>query len=749
MHSEMMNILRKLRLNQLILKTLPRSWREFYYLIRREFPLIDNNQVILFASSDIKFDYTPRKTIHEDDLRLRNLKISLITTCLNEEKHIQEWFDSLIKQTRLPDELVIVDGGSRDRTLELIKNFENISPCPIKIIQKPGVNIASGRNIAIKNATYSLIVCTDIGVKLDPNWLLYITVPFEMDSEIQVSYGLTCPLDHNSLYSKYLVQPLETIHPDKFLPSSRNIAFYKSIWEKVGGYPEWLRDAGEDTYFDFLLKKIPAKCAFVPHALVKWLGPTTYYSFIKTIWRYSFGDGETGIFANSYWTKFYNYFALLLKLMIITIIIGFLLLIGVAQWLVIIVILLGVISVLYKLLKKNPTSKKWKGWLTGHIVELIQASGFVIGVANRFSSEQRHVAILENELSLILNKYADVKGVIIYLPTHDWSFMFQRPQQMARAFAKSGYLWFYCTNNEKTDFIASFFEVEERLILCHIPLNTFNTLQNPIVYIGAPFHVKQLDLFNSPFIIYDHYDDLVVSSSRFEDHIQMLQRADMVITTSDRLYQEVSLIRTDTLLVPNGVDYELIASLRSMSFEIPKDMQSIITLNKPIIGYSGALASWLDYNLLEQVAKEQPNYEFVLIGVNYDHSVDQCTLLSLPNVHWLGMKRYEELFKYLLLFDVGIIPFKINQITLSTSPIKLYEYAACQKPIVTTPLPECFKYPEVIIGRTPLEFLDGLNHAMQKSKDNEFKKKLDELAKSNSWINRAQLIINLLNDKQV
>ena len=131
----------------------------------------------------------------------------------------------------------------------------------------------------------------------------------------------------------------------------------------------------------------------------------------------------------------------------------------------------------------------------------------------------------------------------------------------------------------------------------------------------------------------------------------------------------------------------------------------------------------------------------MLIGVNYDNTLNQSELLSLSNVHWLGLKKYEELFEYLLCFDVAIIPFKINEITLSTSPIKLFEYAACQKPIVTTALPECLKYPEVKIGHTPDEFIIALDEAALNSNNLAMMHALDNLAKSNSWQSRAEMII--------
>ena len=110
------------------------------------------------------------------------------------------------------------------------------------------------------------------------------------------------------------------------------------------------------------------------------------------------------------------------------------------------------------------------------------------------------------------------------------------------------------------------------------------------------------------------------------------------------------------------------------------------------------------------------------------------------------MKKYEELFQYVRHFSVGIIPFHVNEITLATSPLKLFEYAALLKPIITTALPECMKYEEVLIANDRNEFLSKIEIGLLKAQDLEFITQLDQLAQKNSWQSKIELIISRINN---
>ena len=121
----------------------------------------------------------------------------------------------------------------------------------------------------------------------------------------------------------------------------------------------------------------------------------------------------------------------------------------------------------------------------------------------------------------------------------------------------------------------------------------------------------------------------------------------------------------------------------------------ILAKGKPIAGYYGALARWFDYELLRETARLRPDWSFVLIGPDHDGSLARSKLDRLPNVHWLGPRPYLALPGYLHRFDVATIPFAINDITLATSPLKLYEYFAAGRPVISTPMPECAAFAEV------------------------------------------------------
>ena len=220
--------------------------------------------------------------------------VSVIATVLNEADTIDVLLDSLLAQSRAPDEVVIVDGGSRDGTLDKLEGFAARAAFGAKVLSRPGCNISQGRNAAIAAARGLIIASTDAGVRLELDWLEQLVAPFESTEPPDVVGGFFVPQPH-SLFELVLgattLPLLEEVDPDTFYPSSRSVAFRRSAWEGVGGYPEWL-DYCEDLLFDFALRDAGCAFAFAPRASVYFRPRSTLRAYLRQYYRYARGDGK-------------------------------------------------------------------------------------------------------------------------------------------------------------------------------------------------------------------------------------------------------------------------------------------------------------------------------------------------------------------------------------------------------------------------------------------------------------------------
>jgi hypothetical protein len=144
------------------------------------------------------------------------------------------------------------------------------------------------------------------------------------------------------------------------------------------------------------------------------------------------------------------------------------------------------------------------------------------------------------------------------------------------------------------------------------------------------------------------------------------------------------------------------------------------------------------------LATEKPEYEILLIGWDYDGSIKKANLDAYPNITVIGPIDYKVLPEYAAFFDVSTIPFMINDITESTSPIKLFEYMALGHPIVTTNMPECRKYKSVLIGTSHDEFIRKIDEAVQLGNNKEYKDILLQEALENTWASKARDIADLI-----
>lgn len=214
----------------------------------------------------------------------------------------------------------------------------------------------------------------------------------------------------------------------------------------------------------------------------------------------------------------------------------------------------------------------------------------------------------------------------------------------------------------------------------------------------------------------------------------------LVVATADKLFNEVKQQRTaNCLLSTNGVDLD---HWRKAQKKPPADMEAAVQSGRAIVGYHGALAKWIDYELLRKIA-DSDNYELVLIGYEHDTSLTESGLIRHPHVHFLGSKPYFVLNEYVAFYDVGILPFKRYALTESVSPVKLFEYMAAGKPVVTTNLQECAKYKSCLVSESHETFLEQLSTAVAGKNDETYMALLAADAQRNSWSEKATVIYQL------
>ncbi len=221
--------------------------------------------------------------------------VSVIVTVRNEEASIDALLDSLLQGTRPPDEIVVADGGSTDRTVERLRARSASDP-RVRTLSAPG-NRSVGRNAAAGAARSPVIACTDAGAQVESDWLERITAPFASDPDVDVVAGFYRP-EGRTWFERAAgvvsAPRLVEVRRDRFLPSTRSVAFRKAVWESVGGFDvRW--DHNEDTPFALALRRAGHRFAFAPDAIVRWRPRGDLRSFWRQHRRFGFGDGESRV----------------------------------------------------------------------------------------------------------------------------------------------------------------------------------------------------------------------------------------------------------------------------------------------------------------------------------------------------------------------------------------------------------------------------------------------------------------------
>lgn len=281
---------------------------------------------------------------------------------------------------------------------------------------------------------------------------------------------------------------------------------------------------------------------------------------------------------------------------------------------------------------------------------------------------------------------------------------------------------------------------------------TIMEFHNPVIWSYLPTGVvlDMLDDLDPSIFIYYCADDFISSSKgakkikKVEEKV--IKRADLVFTTSRKLYEHCASINKETHLFPSGINIDDYDNARENAIDIPDTMRNI---RRPIVGYVGGLHKWVDMELLKRFALARKNVSIVLIGPK---QTDLCGIDKLDNVFILCAKKSCDLPKFIKFFDAGIIPYRITKYTDHVYPRKINEYLAMGKPVISTEIPEVVELDREK-GGDFIYFIKNerdLKLAMDrilKGESSDLKNKRVAVANENSWVAKIEKMCNLIENK--
>lgn len=382
---------------------------------------------------------------------------------------------------------------------------------------------------------------------------------------------------------------------------------------------------------------------------------------------------------------------------------------------------------------------------------------------------QRHLAAMDAATREETEISSDGAGVgprpydVFVFPVIDWEFRHQRPQQLALQIARGGHRVFYfrTTFSSSEGYEPVAHQVAPGVFTVSLPC----VGKPPVIYseslslvqldsvargieqirarlgIGAvvsvvdhPFWTPVCERMTNHRIVYDCMDHHAGFSNNnshvLSQETRLMKAADLVIASSSRLYDSVRASAKESLLVRNAAEYEHFCN---------PPPQLAFERKRPVIGYYGAISEWFDAPLVAHAARAMPECDFVLVGSTF--GADLSSLEGLSNVRMFGEIPYTDLPGYLYGFDVCMIPFQVNELTLATNPVKVYEYLSAGKPVVAVDLPELALMKQVIrTTRDSQAFVDALREALGDTAADRVEARR-AFARENTWAKRGEVVL--------
>lgn len=355
------------------------------------------------------------------------------------------------------------------------------------------------------------------------------------------------------------------------------------------------------------------------------------------------------------------------------------------------------------------------------------------------------------------------KKSIFVFPNIPWSYRWQRPQQICSRLGEKGFNVFYISPiTSSTEYISNvskgvyevhlktdvfgnvlrdfhlqggildeFVESFERLVRGYVKEDSWLFVLHP-VWKDVALKIKGVKIGYDLMDLYEGFPgarkDLVNGEK------ELIAKSDLVLTTSDSLYEFGKVLNKNVHILKNGCDYDYFSNVSKNGL-----LDSLS--GKRVVGYFGAISDWLDVDLLEYVIKENREKCFVFLGSINSKNVRK--LYHLKNVYFLGEVDYMDLCGYLGYFDVCVIPFVLNDLIRHTNPVKFYEYISSGKPVVSVRLPELEVYSDICyLADTKEEFSNCIKKSLEE--ESVLKEKRMKVARENSWDERVEEILKLI-----
>jgi len=337
-----------------------------------------------------------------------------------------------------------------------------------------------------------------------------------------------------------------------------------------------------------------------------------------------------------------------------------------------------------------------------------------------------------------------------------WGFVFQRPNHLLSRFSK----------HQRVFFIEEpiFYDGEDKLhienynenlfvVTPHIKgglpeeeiqkrqrkfINTLFTNMNIEKYFSwyyTPMALPFTDHLTPELVVYDCMDEL--SAFKFAPpqlttlEKELFKKADVVFTGGQSIFESKKNSHPNIYAFPSSIDKHHFGKARKIK-EDPDDQKNI---PHPRFGFFGVIDERFDIELIDAVAKQKPDWHFVLLGPIV--KIDPATLPNYDNIHYLGGKKYEELPNYIAGWDIAMVAFAMNESTRFISPTKTPEYLAAGKPVISTPIRDVVRpYGDnklVHIVSNANEFIKAAEKELIKKRNTTWLKKVDEFLLYNSW----------------